>query len=227
MMTPQKKKGVALLVVAGAVILASRAKASTSARRPALPGRDDPEDDRAPPPDPDLCSNNARRRDMTHMHNRMDELVDVESTGSQERLHPEAAVAYNRMRDDARRAGFAAPLFSVVSGYRTLATQTRLFTSQKQKQRELHPGWSEAQIEEAARVWVAAPGSSDHETGCAVDLYLGYPIQKSSNGAIRDSAPYRWLAENAWRYGFCEYAYVSPNKPGEAWHWKYILQSVR
>lgn len=225
MLTP-KKKGMLLLGIAGVFMLASRgAKAASGARRPSLPGRDDT--DEFPVATRDLCENNARRRDMTHMHNRQDELVEVESYGSQERLHPEAAIAYNRMRDDARRAGFEAPLFSVASGYRTLATQTKLFTSQKQKQRELHPDWSERQIEAEARIWVAAPGSSDHETGCAVDLYLGHPIAKSSNGPIRGSVAYRWLAENAWRYGFCEYAYVDPQHPGEAWHWKYILKSIR
>lgn len=175
---------------------------------------------------PNLCENNARRRDMTHMHNRRDELVPVESYGGQEVLHPEAALAYNAMLVAVRAAGFKAPLFQVVSGYRSLETQERLFARQLQKQRGLHPEWSEEQVRAEARKWVAPPGHSDHETGCAVDLWLGYSISGSNNAKMRATPAYQWLAENAWRFGFCEYA-QSGKLQGEAWHWKYILESIR
>lgn len=214
----EKKIGIALLV-GGALLFFTRKASAAEADEPE---DDEPEDDLRP----DLCANNARRRDMTNVHGR-DDLVEVESTGSQEVLHPEAAVAYNRLRDAARAAGFAAPLFTVVSGYRTLASQRRLFAIQMDRQRAQHPDWSQAQLESAAAIWVARPGFSDHETGCAVDLWLGYGITGGNNAAIRASRAYRWLAENAWRFGFCEYAYRDQSHPGEGWHWKYILRRVR
>lgn len=215
-----------MLVIGGALFaLASKASARTRS-----PDGGEGDDDAEPVGNdltPDLCANNARRRDMTHFHDRMDELVDVESNGSQESLHPEAAVAYNAMVRAARAAGFEAPLFQVVSGYRSRDHQERIWNSQLEKQRQRHPEWSQAQIESEARKWVARPGYSDHETGCAVDMWLGYGISGSNNDAIRRSAAYQWLAENAWRFGFCEYAYVDAKHPGEGWHWKYILRRVR
>ena len=227
-MDRKKKIGVGLL--AGGILFflfSRRSKAATVSTQ-------DEERDPAPPsPEqdegltPDLCANNARRRDMTHFHDRRDELVPVESHGSQESLHPEAAEAYNRLLRAARAAGFEAPLFAVVSGYRSRASQERLWASQISKQRVRHPDWSQAEIEREAAKWVARPGHSDHETGCAVDFWLGYGISSANNEAIRATAAYAWLARNAWRFGFCEYAFKSPSSPGEGWHWKHILRSVR
>ena len=167
----------------------------------------------------DLCSNDARRRDQTNAHGRVD-LVDVESYGGPEKLHPEAARAFRALLVAARAAGFKSPLFAVASGYRTLETQTRLFASQVGKQQQRHPTWTAAQIQAEARRWVALPGHSDHETGCAIDFWLGHGIAASSNDAIRATAAFAWLEANASTYGFCPYSV-------EAWHWKYILEDIR
>jgi LAS superfamily LD-carboxypeptidase LdcB len=48
----------------------------------------------------------------------------------------------------------------------------------------------------------AAPGSSNHGWGMALDLDL-------------DGAAQSWMRENAWRYGFVE------DTPREPWHWGY------
>lgn len=49
----------------------------------------------------------------------------------------------------------------------------------------------------------ARPGSSQHERGLAIDF---------SNCSQRDTACFRWLAENAAEFGF-------KNLPSEPWHW--------
>ena len=63
-----------------------------------------------------------------------------------------------------------------------------------------------------------AVNNSPHFTGRALDLYVGgSPVDtKDSNRAIQVNTPaYRWLVENAERFGFRPYFY-------EPWHWEYV-----
>lgn len=63
-----------------------------------------------------------------------------------------------------------------------------------------------------------AVNNSPHFTGRALDLYVGGdPVDtKDSNRAIQVNTPaYRWLVENAERFGFRPYFY-------EPWHWEYV-----
>lgn len=60
--------------------------------------------------------------------------------------------------------------------------------------------------------------NSPHFTGRALDLYVGGdPVDtKDSNRAIQVNTPaYRWLVQNASRFGFRPYFY-------EPWHWEYV-----
>ena len=60
--------------------------------------------------------------------------------------------------------------------------------------------------------------NSPHFTGRALDLYVGGdPVDTTdSNRAIQVNTPaYRWLVQNAERFGFRPYFY-------EPWHWEYV-----
>jgi len=60
--------------------------------------------------------------------------------------------------------------------------------------------------------------NSPHFTGRALDIYVGgEPVEtKDSNRAIQvQTAVYRWLVQNADRFGFRPYYY-------EPWHWEYV-----
>jgi len=60
--------------------------------------------------------------------------------------------------------------------------------------------------------------NSPHFTGRALDLYVGGdPVEtRDSNRAVQVKTPvYRWLVENAERFGFRPYCY-------EPWHWEYV-----
>ena len=60
--------------------------------------------------------------------------------------------------------------------------------------------------------------NSPHFTGRALDLYVGgSPVDtKDSNRAVQVNTPaYRWLGQNAARFGFRPYFY-------EPWHWEYV-----
>jgi LAS superfamily LD-carboxypeptidase LdcB len=136
------------------------------------------------------------------------ELDGINRPGSPKRvfLEKHTAVAYGILVADARRAGFAEPLFAIVSGYRDDVKQASLFKKALAK----YGSVSEA------RKWVAPPGHSAHATGCAVDFWLGYTCGKEFNDQIKKSAAYKWMLENAKTHGFNPYT-------REGWHWEYNI----
>ena len=120
------------------------------------------------------------------------------------RLHHAAHAAYLRLKRAAEAAGVPPSLLTIVSGHRSIATQTVLWN------RALARYGSPA----AARVYVAPPGGSPHHTGRAIDFYLGAPNDSANIAALRGTFAYRWLGCNAARFGFTPYA-------AEPWHWEF------
>jgi len=91
--------------------------------------------------------------------------------------------------------------FKIVSSYRSREYQENL--------RRKSPNAGSAGL---------AVNNSPHFTGRALDLYVGGdPVDtKDANRAIQVNTPaYRWLVENAERFGFRPYFY-------EPWHWEYV-----
>ena len=107
--------------------------------------------------------------------------------GNGKYLRTDAANAMNRMRADAARAGIN---LSVVSGFRTMDQQRYLYNLYLQGRGNL-----------AARA-----GYSNHQGGLSADINVpgGY-----------GSSTYRWLANNAGRYGFVNDVRTEP------WHWTF------
>jgi D-alanyl-D-alanine carboxypeptidase len=67
--------------------------------------------------------------------------------------------------------------------------------------------------------WVAPPGYSEHHTGRALDFEC-----IPANAEFQDTAAFRWLCENAWRFDF-RMSYPKENEFGimyEPWHWCYV-----
>lgn len=120
------------------------------------------------------------------------------------RLHHAAYAAYTRLKRAAEAAGVPQGILTIVSGYRSVATQKLLW------ERALNRYGSPA----AARVYVAPPGGSPHHTGRAIDFYLGIPNDSANIPALRSTAAYRWLVCNAPRFGFTPYS-------AEPWHWEF------
>lgn len=123
-------------------------------------------------------------------------------------LHPEAAKAWQEMRDSAANAGVA---LQVVSAFRGRDYQAGLI------QGKLDRG---SKIDRILTV-SAAPGFSEHHSGRALDL-------KAPGSAVLEedfakTEAYRWLKANARHFGFDET--LGPNNPHgiiwEPWHWCY------
>ncbi|RBP01106.1 D-alanyl-D-alanine carboxypeptidase family protein [Rossellomorea aquimaris] len=126
-------------------------------------------------------------------------------------LRQEAALQLEKMFADAQSQGI---LLTAISGYRSYEYQKMLL------EREI------AQFgEEKAVMAVAPPGQSEHQSGLAIDI-----SSQSNNFQVNiefaDTKEGKWLAENAYKYGFIlrypkdkvsitQYQY-------EPWHYRYV-----
>ena len=125
----------------------------------------------------------------------------------------------NDMLTDCRAAGLS-PI--VCSAYRTQATQTRLYRNKVARVRA--SGVPEDQVEAEAARWVAKPGTSEHQTGLALDIVAAsYQILDEKQ---EDTAEQQWLMENSWKYGFIlRYPSEKSDVTGigyEPWHYRYV-----
>lgn len=132
------------------------------------------------------------------------------------------ARAYPDLQDmlgDMSQAGLS-PL--ICSSYRSQERQQELYDNKVQ--RVMAEGASrEAAQAEAAR-WVARPGTSEHQTGLAVDIVS---LSNQMLDETQESTPeFQWLAENAWKYGFIlRYPSDKSEKTGiayEPWHFRFV-----
>lgn len=131
------------------------------------------------------------------------DLVTVQGRSRPLQVHRLAAQAWAAMVAAARADGIAAPLLLPVSGYRSTTKQAAL--------------WQQAVTRygpQEAHRWVAPPGSSAHQSGRALDLYVGSPISSRYVDAMRRQPAWHWLHVNAERFGFYPYE-------AEPWHWEY------
>ena len=129
-------------------------------------------------------------------------------------LAQDARVAWLRMQAAAIKAGVR---FEIVSAFRSQRYQADLV------RRKLKRG---EPIDEILKV-SAAPGFSEHHSGCAVDL--AEPGMPPLVEAFALSAAFLWLQENAHRFGFIM-SFPPENRHGvmyEPWHWCYQPRNTR
>lgn len=105
-------------------------------------------------------------------------------------------------------------------GYYLMVTSSyRDYASQK----EIYDDLKKSQGERAAESIAARPGHSEHQTGLVVDMTS---TTAPSGTEFKDSEEYKWLKENAHKYGFIERypegkTYLTGYEP-ESWHWRYV-----
>lgn len=127
------------------------------------------------------------------------------------------------MMDDMRKVGLS-PL--ICSSYRLRSDQDRLFALQTQE--HLSQGLSQTNAEEEAAKLVAVPGTSEHQTGLAVDIVdTSYQLLETN----QENTPVQvWLHQNAWQYGFIlRYPRGKTELTGisyEPWHYRYVGKTV-
>ncbi len=118
-------------------------------------------------------------------------------------VQPYVEQVYDRLRRDLYDKGYTdMDMFSLVSGFRTKEEQDALF------QRAVQKYGSEAN----ARKWVAKV--SPHNTGAAIDVYLGYSLDSANVNKIFDTPQYRDFASYAY------HNYKMAPYEAEPWHWE-------
>jgi hypothetical protein len=133
------------------------------------------------------------------------DVVQVASVyGGKVPLHRLAAAALNAMQCAASADGIKAPLLRPTSGFRDPKKQAELWAGALKKYGS----------PEEARKWVAPPGGSAHQSGRAIDFYIGGKNSSSNVANLRKLPAYHWLVANARRFGFYPYE-------REPWHWEY------
>ena len=106
--------------------------------------------------------------------------------------------------------------------YRTQAKQQELY--ENKLQRLIEEGYSyENAVTEAGTV-VAVPGTSEHQTGLALDIVdASYQILDQGQ---EDTLVQQWLIEHSWEYGFVlRYPNAKSEITGiiyEPWHYRYV-----
>ncbi len=145
---------------------------------------------------------------MPPFYEETSERVDVgpNPVGRMQRLRPDAAANWQQMVTAAAADGV--PLL-IVSGFRDFEYQAGLI------RRKLEAGQSIGDILKVN----AAPGYSQHHTGCAVDIAT--PGSRPLTEEFESSAAFRWLGRRAAGFGF-SMTYPRNNPYGfvyEPWHW--------
>lgn len=150
--------------------------------------------------------------------------LDKEQTlyGKEVQLRLYAAKAAEALVKELHAQGFTDIV--VTSGYRSYSYQRSLFNTYIGNEMAAHPDWTEQQARDYVLTYSAAPGTSEHHTGNAIDLI-------STNNVVLDESfaqnpAYEWLQNNAHRYGFIlRYPADKTDITGyayEPWHYRFV-----
>ena len=135
---------------------------------------------------------------------------------------------------DREAASFARAMFNdmiddgitnylVVSGYRTYAKQQQLYADKFAYNKA--SGNSDSEAEVLAKSIVAVPGTSEHQSGYAMDI-SNTALGGTLSGNVEQSAVGQWLKENAWRFGYTmRYPKDKTEITGivyEPWHYRFV-----
>jgi zinc D-Ala-D-Ala carboxypeptidase len=124
-------------------------------------------------------------------------------------LAPAARCAWLAMSAAAQSHGVA---LEVVSAFRSIAYQAQLIRRKRARGQA---------IDDILRV-SAAPGYSQHHSGCAIDI--AEPGSEAMTEAFADTPAFAWLSQNAAQFGF-RLSFPRDNRHGvlyEPWHWCYV-----
>ncbi|MBR2788103.1 MAG: M15 family metallopeptidase [Erysipelotrichaceae bacterium] len=113
-----------------------------------------------------------------------DDLVQVSEVPGRGYLRKEVYEAYKALYEDAAKLGYN---LSVVSAYRSYATQASLYSS-----------YLKVDPQEVVDTYSARPGHSEHQSGLCLDVSIpGYSLDN-----FYQTEASKWLAENCYKYGF-------------------------
>lgn len=144
-------------------------------------------------------------------------------------LQPLAAAAWYKLKDAAKREGYA---LSLLSAYRSPQYQQQLFTQRLFERgvttEQLASGAADAAIDATLEI-TAVPGYSRHHTGYTVDLWC-----EDGSLTFLDSSCYRWISANMYQKAM-EFGWIPSYPEGateqgpepEPWEYVWVGDVVR
>lgn len=144
---------------------------------------------------------------------------DLVSLGHDEyRMRSEAAQAMTAMLDACKSETGKRPV--LVSGYRSYNRQSSTFNIRMNQR--LSQGYSYDRAYEIVSYYSAPPGTSEHQTGLAMDISMDGTLTAKFANTVQG----KWLAENSWRFGYIlryteEKSSLTMIGP-ESWHFRYV-----
>ncbi len=151
------------------------------------------------------------------------DLLDVAATAqgrTTQKLRQIAAKALEALLLEMNSAGYTG--MQVNSGFRTYEYQAKLFDTYTQNELRSNPNLSKEEAEKIVLTYSTRPGTSEHQTGLAVDM----ATDASFSTAFGQSEEYDWLMENAWKFGFIlrfpEDKVAVTGIQFEPWHWRFV-----
>ncbi len=115
---------------------------------------------------------------------------------------------------------------SVISTFRKQSTQERLYAEKVAQY--VNAGYSNADAKNEAARWVAIPGTSEHQSGLAVDVVSADWYSKNDDlyDTFENTDEFKWLIQNCVQYGFVlRYAKDKQDITGityEPWHYRFV-----
>jgi D-alanyl-D-alanine carboxypeptidase len=120
---------------------------------------------------------------------------------------------------DAKKDGVT---LTLVDAYRSYNRQKELYEVKVSSY--LNKGYSREPSEAKAATITARPGTSEHQTGLALDIVT--PSYTKRNKGFANTDAYKWLDANAQDYGFTlRYKKDKVSITGviyEPWHWRFV-----
>jgi D-alanyl-D-alanine carboxypeptidase/LAS superfamily LD-carboxypeptidase LdcB len=121
-------------------------------------------------------------------------------------LNEEVANQLKKLYDSAKTAGVD---IEVTSGFRDYSTQEILYSNR---------------VKDVDVESIAIPGHSEHQLGTTVDLSTSEINGDSASSEFKNTSAYKWLSNNAYKYGFTM-SYPQGRSTGyifEPWHYRYL-----
>ncbi len=152
-----------------------------------------------------------------------DDLMDVKYTSASKKtqqMREYACKALEALYAEMHAAGYYD--MAVYSAYRTYSYQSVLFENYTQNEMNSNPSLTREEAEEIVLTYSTRPGTSEHQTGLAVDMdTLG-----TFTTDFEYEPEYDWLQENAWKFGFIlrfpKDKVDITSIQFEPWHYRYV-----
>lgn len=159
--------------------------------------------------------------DETYKPDDLTNIADTRKDGREtQKMRKCAAKALEALFIEMRAAGYTD--VSVTSAYRSYEYQGQIYNDYTNKEMKNNSALTKEQAQAIVDTYSAKPGTSEHQTGLCCDMHN----LSSADRAFADKPVYKWLNENAWKFGFIlrfpEDKTEITGYDFEPWHYRFV-----